>query len=502
VEKQKEKLYFTQTTKQATGSSFSQIIGYLITFVSSLTFARLLGASNLGLYHMADTTIALFGLLVVFGLTNTPIRFIPEFKVVSGSAKVVSFIRYILFRTFFFSLIGIIALLILSSYITEIIFKEPELSKLLLWMSPCVLLLTLENLSIEILKSFKKASWGIFVRAIIEKASKLSIFVILSIVFSPELYVLVIATYIMYLSGVIFPSKQIGSFVFNTKDKIALTSQEKRKIVKFSLFVFLMSLSGFLSTQINTLILGAYSNSSEVGIYGIANRLAILVAIPLMAFNSIFPANISELYAQNDIKTLNKLYKRFTWITLFLSLIPFAFFTIYPKEILAIFGKDFPAGKTGLQILAISQLVNVSVGSAGFILTMTGKEKWEFFNQITLAITNVILAIVLAKQYGILGVAIATAVSVAVMNIMRLIEAHSIYGLSPYDKSYLKLFVSGSITILVLSGLSYILPSNIFLRVSVAGIVSVTCMVGIAMILGIGEMEKQLIEEIFQKVKR
>lgn len=494
--------YFTQTTMQASGSFLFEFIGYPVTLLSSLVFARLLGASNLGLYNIADTTVTFVALLAMFGLNRTPMRFIPELQVISGDAKVTSFIRYTLSRLIPFALAATAVLMLLSSYISDVIFKKPELSTLIFWMAPYVLLLTLEKLSIEILKAFKMAAVAMLIRAFIEKASRLGLFVILSVLWKPSLVALIAATFVMYLVGVGVSLSKIGFSFIKAKKDVPLETQEQRKIVKFSGFMFLMGLSNFCSIQVNALILGAYAGSSAVGIYRIAGRLATIIALPLRAVNNIFPANISELHVQKDIEALGMLYRRFTWMILFLSLIPFWFFAIYSRDVLMVFGRDFATGGRALQIMAISHLVNVGVGSAGYILAMTGNEKWEFFNQAVLAIVNVTLAIPLAKGFGILGIVIATAISIVVTNLMRLIEVRLIYGISPYDKTYAKLVVSGGITFGILKGLSYILPSNLFIRIAVAGIAAVASMVGVTtLVCGLDEMEKQLAQEVIERIK-
>jgi len=494
--------YYAQTVKQAAGSFLFQFMGYPVSVLSSLTFARLLGAGKLGLYNLAFTTVNFFGMLAMCVAQDTPMRFIPEFKVNYGEAKVLSFIRYIFFRLISFSLVSSIVLMLLSSHINNVFFRKPELSKLILWMAPCILLITLEKLLIEILKAFKRASRAMLIRLLIEKISRLGLFVILAIVWRPDVLALVVATYFMYFLGVGLPLSQIGLSFIKTEKRIPIEPQERRKITKFSLLAFLVILSGFLSTRFNLLILGAYAEPSAVGIYVIANSLAAFIIMPSAAFNNIFPTNISELYVQKDIKTLSGLYKRSTWITLFCSLIPFLLFIVYSRDTLAIFGRDFLAGERALQILAFSLLIKVSVGSAVFILLMTGYEKYALFNQGALAIINIALAIPFAKRFGISGVALATAISVVAINLISLLEVRLIHGFSPYDKSYIKLFLSGGITFAVLKGLSYILPSNPFIRLSVAGIAAVASMGSIIMVLGLGETEKQMFQTAIEGIRR
>ena len=58
------------------------------------------------------------------------------------------------------------------------------------------------------------------------------------------------------------------------------------------------------------------------------------------------------------------------------------FIFLFSKPIMSLFGNDFIQGSVLLSLIVIGQLINVSMGSVGLMLQMTGLEKTNerYFN--------------------------------------------------------------------------------------------------------------------------
>ena len=99
-----------------------------------------------------------------------------------------------------------------------------------------------------------------------------------------------------------------------------------------------------------------------------------------------------------------------------------------------------------LIILGTGQLINASVGSVGFLLTMTAHQKLEVFNWSSMILINFFLNFILIPIYGAIGAAIATGVSVALINLLRLYEVFKYLNIHPYKLGFCKPIMSGFIT--------------------------------------------------------
>ena len=70
-----------------------------------------------------------------------------------------------------------------------------------------------------------------------------------------------------------------------------------------------------------------------------------------------------------------------------------------------------------LVVLAIGQFINVSTGSVGFVLIMAGNERLARNNTLLAATVSLVLNVLLIPPLGALGAAIATAASIASLNL-------------------------------------------------------------------------------------
>src|SRR5262249_5482394 len=90
----------------------------------------------------------------------------------------------------------------------------------------------------------------------------------------------------------------------------------------------------------------------------------------------------------------------------------------FPAFVMSLFGKDFAEGIWLLRILAIGQFINVSTGSVGALLIMSGHEKDMKNIRIFNGILTVVLAFLLTPFFGAIGSAISSAIAMASFNLM------------------------------------------------------------------------------------
>jgi O-antigen/teichoic acid export membrane protein len=95
----------------------------------------------------------------------------------------------------------------------------------------------------------------------------------------------------------------------------------------------------------------------------------------------------------------------------------FAIIALFPEFITGMFGEEYKVGAMEMIVLAAGQLVNSLCGPNMTILTMTGKERNAQSIMMVAAGANVVLNFTLIPNYGIMGAAIATSVSMAIWNI-------------------------------------------------------------------------------------
>jgi O-antigen/teichoic acid export membrane protein len=89
----------------------------------------------------------------------------------------------------------------------------------------------------------------------------------------------------------------------------------------------------------------------------------------------------------------------------------FGVFVLLGEFILGLFGEPFKAAYVPLLVLAAGQLANVACGPVTAVLNMTEQARYTVYGMLVGVITTVILCFVLIPPFGILGAAIAAALT-------------------------------------------------------------------------------------------
>jgi len=180
--------------------------------------------------------------------------------------------------------------------------------------------------------------------------------------------------------------------------------------------IFISTALFIVLSWIDKIIVGIYSTEDNVGIFHISERIASLIGFNLEAINSILSPKISQAFSSKNIDKMQKDIDFSVSISFIISILSCIIILVFSEFILSLFGEEFIRGKYTLYVFAISHFINVCCGSVGNIMQMTGYQKL-FSKIIGIAlIIHLLLSTTLVKYYGIIGVAIATAITVIFWN--------------------------------------------------------------------------------------
>lgn len=193
---------------------------------------------------------------------------------------------------------------------------------------------------------------------------------------------------------------------------------EGRLLLRASLPLLVVSAANLAMSWTDILVLGIWSDPQQVGIYGISARLAGTTSFVLIAANSVVAPRLAVAFANKNHERLAYLAQRSVFWTSVAVLPLVAFLLVFPTLVLQIFGKSFQDGTWAVRILALGQLISVSLGPVGYLLVMTGREKHLRNATVIGALSNLAGNLILVPFFGIIGAATATAFSLAVMKVL------------------------------------------------------------------------------------
>jgi O-antigen/teichoic acid export membrane protein len=179
---------------------------------------------------------------------------------------------------------------------------------------------------------------------------------------------------------------------------------------KFVSSIILLSCVTSLS-RLDIIMLGSLKDSSQVGIYYAAERVASSLLFFLYVMNMVIQPSIAKLNALEDKEKLQRMITRtIRWVMLF-SLPVFIGIIAFSKYIMLLSGPQFASGQTALIIICCGQLVDIAFGPVRNLALMTGHEKYNTIYMGIGILINFGLNLVLTPRMGLNGTAIANVTS-------------------------------------------------------------------------------------------
>jgi O-antigen/teichoic acid export membrane protein len=191
-------------------------------------------------------------------------------------------------------------------------------------------------------------------------------------------------------------------------------------LIRTALPLMVVSSMSLVITWSDVLTIGIFGTSEDVGIYTPAARTALLISLGLTAIAAVAQPRLAVLYNSGDFKALERLMRNTSLLGTLVGLPALVVIEIAASWFMGLFGAGFDSGATALRILALGQFLNVSVGTTGLLLSMSGQERYLQRTMVGGALTNIALNVTLIPILGINGAAIATAVSLGGVNLANL----------------------------------------------------------------------------------
>lgn len=486
--------------KQTSGVMTFRMLGMGLGLVSNIVFARFLGAELLGVFVQASTTLLLISLLASLGMGHTFVRFIPVRLSRGDKAGAAGVFRMGMWTILASSVGFSILVFALRNVIAGPIYKEPLLLPILPLVSLGTIGATFQLVLGLTLRSLKKTAQESLCLEVVNKVTKLAVFFLL-IAFGLKLVGLTAALTVAYFvaaGAMLYLIRRQAPFFLSGP---STRSVSHREIAAFSSVALLVGFMNYSLSISDRVMLGILSTSEAVGIYNVAFLISNILALVFMGFNSSFGPVIAELYHNDRRSELRSLYSSLTRSILIIIAPAFCWIVGFGDDLLRVFGDEFVAGYMALVVLGIGVVVRCVVGTVGTMLVMSGHQKFNAVNVVVVTAMNIGLNYLLIPRYGILGAAVATAVSVSIIDAVGLLEVRLLLKIHPYRRAFLKLVVAATAALggnLLLRSVTPELPF-----VAIVGILAATygVFVGLLALMGLERDDKLIIRKALEKLK-
>lgn len=425
-----------------------QILATATGFASHLLLVKVMGAEQYGYYAWVLPWLGLVAVLAPMGLSLTALRLLPRYVLASDRASTRAFVRF-----------GVTASLVVGCLVAAAAaggawvgwhrgspFAVPFLAGAALFP-----LFALTLFQTEALRAFKRILGPLLLVRLLPPVTLLGVAIVLWSIDAHigALGVLGLTAAVMLLAAAVqqvwlarriravpAPSAEQAIGPQSTVDAAA----SRREWLSTSGAMFVTNVAVGLLSFSDMMLLPLWIEARQVAVYGMVQRIAGVTALVLMAVNTVAAPHFAEFHARGDREGLQRYVSHAAHWLFWPTLVICIGIVAVAAPLLNWLGPDFRReGLLPLVVLVAGQLVNVGAGSVGYLMLMTGHHVRCAAIYSLSAIVNIGLQSLFVRWWGILGVAAATALTMAVWNIWLHGEVARLAGVRPSIVSALRM---------------------------------------------------------------
>lgn len=450
--------------KKAGGTFIFKILGLSIAFILQIVLGRILNPKLYGIYTMYITYTTLFSIITIIGMDRNLIKEIPRLDIKNNKGE----------KLLKFSIKVSFIIMFLIIFVIFIMKKSLKLSNDgFLILTIMVGIKTIIVLLDGYLQGKEQILKVTFLNTLLNNIFKIIIFLIFVFLGIKELNSAIISFILGEFLTILIRLKIISIIIKSeSKEKYILEKFEKKLFIKYSITMALISGIGIILQNVDKIVISYYLDFVNVGIYKVSQNYVSLISVFITPFVAFWPI-ISKLYNENRLEQIEVEMKTIIRLITYLVIPMFYIFIFKGNILLKIFGDEYVTKQAYVTLIILSSafLIDAISGPIGSILIMTKYARYSLINNIIALIINFSLNILLVRKMGIIGVSVATAISIICNNLISIIQVKVLLGIFSYDIKYLIQIICLVFLNFIFSGILFNLIdiNNLYLNITIFG---------------------------------
>jgi O-antigen/teichoic acid export membrane protein len=368
--------------------------GLLSLFTLFIT-ASFLTSEQFGIIIYLNSILTLLLIFCDFGISASVSKYTAEYIALeSGNERKLFGSSSILIS--FFSLIASLFVLFFSKHLF------PKYHPLTLILLPCLFLSPISSLLDGIYRGHEKFK-KLFFSNVYSSIAAIVTTTILVIKFKVEGALIALAvTHLLFIFSMIFTNKVVIN---------EISIGVMKDIGKYAFYVGFASISYFMYTQVDILVMEKFGYINEIGYYGIIDRVFYFFLLPSVILGQVLAPEISRLSVFKNYRHIKTKFHLSFIIGLPCSIIISGFVYILAMLILKYYGAHYNTDSFVSILNLLSLLLPLKIlGSftANGFITPSGNIHILSLTTFVGGIINIVLDILLIREYGFMGIFFAT----------------------------------------------------------------------------------------------
>ena len=208
-----------------------------------------------------------------------------------------------------------------------------------------------------------------------------------------------------------------------------------KEVLSYSFFGFLGNIGNYIAFRVDNFMIGEFLNFEENGVYSIILSVLSFIMIPQMGLFNISAPIINKTIAEGNYEELDRFHKKTSLSLFFLGsllfsciLVGFPYLCDFIKN-----GEQLRQAEPVVWILGFAMLFDLATGFNGHIISLSKHYRFNIVVMLFLALTTIGLnwLFLTRTHLGIIGIAMATAISLTLFNIIKIVFNFVKFKVSP-----------------------------------------------------------------------
>ncbi len=488
---------------QSQGLKFSVIhyTGVIIGIISTLLIYPE-DLSLYGFYGFLTNAASLLAPIISLGFGYVLLRYFPHYRA-DGKTTNSRFIRFIYSGYTLGIILFIVLFYLFSVLIADYFFKNDDLIiQNLIYLLPLTILFVIYELLTQWSISHKEIALPALLSTLLKIILPLIFLLVIRGGFGyPGFLTCLIAYYLCIIILLIqfLSSKENLIPNFHSAPEIHINKSE---LIQFALYSMITGTSAVLALRIDSLMITSQLGTEANGKFSMMYFISNAAFIPAHSLYEILSPYVSKDSKENNQVSIQELYTKSVrnmliptlWASLCLFFCYDDLMNILPQ------GEKIASLKYSLLLLLLARIVDAATGVNHHILNFSKYYKIELILLIILACSNICLNLYFIPQYGILGAALGTMISVSIFNIVKSIIIYYTLGYYPFNKQCGRSLLCSIIITLFISVVPHC--GNSLIQIIISG-TSISLMFLFAILkLGISDELKKWTVTLSNKIQR
>jgi O-antigen/teichoic acid export membrane protein len=448
--------------KGSAATSIGTISGMIFQFLTIMILTRVVSKDELGIYLLVMVIVNMFNLLGGLGVRITMVKFIASDNIEERQDVLLPVLLLRAFGSIMFSIIFIITARYILHYFDDRIYQY-----------------TLYLLAIFILASFRDLFYSLmqglyqFKQYSIVNVTSSIFRVVLVLIFMSltklDIKILLIIEVLATLQPLLH---QVFVIPFGKYIKVKPTLNTFKRIIKFSIPLYLNNLLVFLNGQAHVFIIGLYLNPASIANFSVASKVPVALIKIFRSFIVVYFPNLAKLFSAGDKKTAINLIEKSLGVFSILTtlMVLFAFFFRSELTVL-IFSSKYEEISLAFALLILRFFMRGISALIGYPFIPAGYPSVPTKINSVASLISIGLSFLMVPVYGYMGAVYALLILNIISSALYILASRR-YEINPKVKCFLKptvLFLAIPISFLFTGEISFWVNLILFIICLVIG---------------------------------